>query len=443
MFQFANLMALLCTLGLAACGGSDSGSTVTPPPPPPPVETVQPPIVEPPPPNPTSGTLLGEGCSKDYVGVKWFQYADGDGGTYSEKDTQSEECGWTISLTAVKEIGDRFDPVVISADAEWSIDQVSSTMGIVEREGDFILVYGDGRIGEGMLTLDTTTIFFYMEEEPTCLVEDRVDCAGYRNNSRQRHIYYGEDDDRIVTWELGILQYSQLENSQPILIEDYTDIKNQYDAWERRVEQYNKIYERSGVHIRFKLKKLWLAHWQSMRGLAGLSRSLGGVDIVLGYGYSFPDTCGVATITTSFTEGRPPYSMSLCGPDVDLHEMGHSVGLAHGPENQGNQARGYIFPDFGHGYNDICGRMDDIMSYGSETVFHSNSILYCGEIFPNGLTDGNLLAGDRGFSDTAYHLNRVRYLVSLINPENDYVDPEYPLQKIRVQSSRIPLQVID
>ena len=435
-------MALLCTLGLSACGGSDSGPIVTPPPT---VEPVKPPpIVEPvEPPPPTSGTLLKEGCSRGYPGVKWFQYADGDGGTYSEKDTQSKECGWTISLTAERAVGDRFDPVVISVDAEWSIDQVSSTMGIVEREGDFILVYGDGRIGDGMLTLDDTTITFSMEEEPTCDVEDRVDCAGYRNNSLQKHIYYGEDDNRIVTWEIGILQYSPLENSQAVLIEDYTDIKYQYDIWERRIESYNKIYEQSGVHIRFKLKKLWLAHWQTMRGLSSISRTLGGVDIVLGYGYTFPKTCGVAAITTRFIEGNPPYSMSACGPDVDLHEMGHSVGLAHGPENQSNRASGYIFPDFGHGYNNICGRMDDIMSYGSETVFHSNSNLYCGEIFPNTLTDGNLLAGDRTFSDTAYHLNRVRYLVSLINPENDYVDPEYPLQKIRVQSSSIPVEVID
>ena len=36
---------------------------------------------------PQAGTLLREGCSKDYPGVKWFQYADGEGGTYVEKDS--------------------------------------------------------------------------------------------------------------------------------------------------------------------------------------------------------------------------------------------------------------------------------------------------------------------------------------------------------------------
>ena len=61
--------------------------------------------------------------------------------------------------------------------------------------------------------------------------------------------------------------------------------------------------------------------------------------------------------------------MSRCAIYTDLHEIGHSVGLAHGPENQSWQASGYLFPEFGHGWNDICRLKDDLMSYGNEESF--------------------------------------------------------------------------
>ena len=44
-----------------------------------------------------------------------------------------------------------------------------------------------------------------IEPEPVCTVENRVDCVGYTQRSSQNYIYYGEDDDKIVTWELGIM----------------------------------------------------------------------------------------------------------------------------------------------------------------------------------------------------------------------------------------------
>ena len=132
-------------------------------------------------------------------------------------------------------------------------------------------------------------------------------------------------------------------------------------------------------------------------------------------------------------------SMSNCDIYTDLHEMGHSVGLAHGPENQYNEKRGYIFPDFGHGYNDICSTTDDLMSYGREGYFHSNETLLCNDIFsgPEGVP-----AGDRSFSDTAYSLNRVRYDVSLIHNDN-VEDESSSLGKNKVLVEPVPIDVID
>jgi len=121
-----------------------------------------------------------------------------------------------------------------------------------------------------------------------------------------------------------------------------------------------------------------------------------------------------------------------------LHEIGHSVGLAHGPENQYNEASGYIFPEFGHGWNDICGVNDDIMSYGFNGNYLTNSDLMCADIFSfSGLTP----AGYRDMTDTAYALNRVRYDVALIN--NDEFEEEGVLRAVEVKARRIREVIID
>ena len=409
------------------------------------------------PPLPPAGTLLKSGCSKDYPGVKWFQYADGEGGTYTEKDPRSYECGYRryLNLSMEKEYGDRFDPAIVKVDYKdmlgrpesWGMEHHSTTIGkAVRLDRDTVAIYGDGRTGDGIFTLGTTEIQFYIENEPVCeFVENLTDCEGYTQRGGQELIYYGEDDDKLVTWELGVLVYAshyKYGEDVPIeILEEWDETHKEWTKWSKRVNEYNKVYEKSGVHIRYKLTKLWLAHYHS---LADVSRIATGkpVDVVLAYGTSYPDTCGVAKVKTRFSEGNPPYSMSKCTIYTDLHEIGHSVGLAHGPENQDYKANGYIFPDFGHGYNDICGTKDDLMSYGYEGYYHSNSKLFCDEIF-NTWYEG-IWAGSREYSDTAYALNRVRYNVSLIHRENDYVDDEHPiLQRIQSQAKYIEIEVID
>ena len=396
--------------------------------------------------HPPEGTLLKSGCSAEYPGIKWFQYADGEGGTYTEKDKYSTECGYsrTLTLTLEQEVGDRFTPAVVDVnyvnnrgdDEPWGMADSSTTLGYAERVGlNKVLIWGDGRTGDGIFTLGREEIQFRMEPEPTCDVSDGLDCQGYRQRTNESMIYYGEDDEFVVTWELAILIYTRGDTVE--IIGDATEY--QWERWEKRVEQYNEVYEKSGVHIRYELVELKQATFSQLGDLQNLRRQLN-VDIVLGHGTSYSGTCGVARVTTFFRENYPPVSLSKCDIYTDLHELGHSVGLAHGPENQSNEAVGYIFPEFGHGWNDICGRYDDLMSYGYEGNFHSNENLYCSDVFPQ---DTAQVAGSRQWTDTAYSLNRVRYEVSLIHDENKYVDENEALRSILVEAERIEIEVID
>ena len=400
-------------------------------------------------------TLIKSGCSKDYPGVEWFIYEDADGNRYSTKDPRSWKCGFDrfLNLNVEKESGDRFNPAIINVDYKdmlgrdepWGMVHHSTTVGKAVRVGrDTVYIFGDGRTGDGIFTLGREEIQFRIEEEPVCEVDSQIDCEGHRQNSSQDLIYYGEDDDRVVTWELGVLVYATHYthgDDLPVgIMGELDETHREWDKWQKRVEQYNRIYEESGVHIRYKLSKLWLAHYHSLYDVGTMTTGKP-VDVVLGYGTSYVDTCGVARVNTHFSEGKPPYSMSRCTIYTDLHEIGHSIGLAHGPENQLWQQTGYLFSGFGHGWNDICNGKDDLMSYGREGVFHSNSKLYCDEIFGDWYPA--ILAGGREWSDTAHALNRVRYDVSLVHKENDYVDPDHRLRPIQSKARRIGREVID
>lgn len=400
-------------------------------------------------------TLIRSGCSKDYLGVKWFIYEDADGNRYSTKDVRSWECGFDryLNLSMEKDAGDRFNPAVVHVDYKdmlgrnepWGMVHHSTTIGKAVRVGrDTVHIFGDGRTGDGIFTLGVQEIQFRIEREPLCEVDSRIDCEGHTQRSNQQFIYYGEDDDRVVTWELGILVYASHrdygENVPIEILEELDEEHPQWTKWEKRVVEYNRVYALSGVHVQYKLVKLYLAHWHSLYDIGRMTTG-SPFDVALGYGTSYPDTCGVAKVKTYFSEGKPPYSMSRCNIYTDLHEIGHSVGLAHGPENQAWQQTGYLFPEFGHGWNDICNGKDDLMSYGNEGVFHSNSKLYCDEIFQEWYTA--ILAGGREWSDTAHALNRVRYNVSLIHDENKYVDPDARLRPVMSRARRIEIEVID
>ena len=429
---------------------------------------------------PPYGTLLREGCSKDYPGVKWFQYADGEGGTYSEKDNRSPECGWeppTLVLELEEAEGDRFKPAVINVnytnflgeEEPWGMVHAFTTLGHIERNGNNILVYGTGETGEGVLTLGREQILFNIVEEPRCGRDGNgyaPDCQGYSYSGPSRgYIYYGDDDDQIVEWELAYFIYdtedpSQSDYHQSHITELFEKGSKEWNKVQKTVDTYNEAYERSGIHIRYVLKEgnVGRMHYHGNGGLKYIVQNETSADVGIGVGSVCPDTCGCAYVNTVFPENsnRTPVSRSRCGAYTDLHEIGHSVGLAHGPENRAYANSGYIWSEFGHGWGSLCGRsFPDIMSYDSGERGHHNSQLTCGEMYgdlirgndPKSWAPWDNPAGYRDYADAAYHLNRIRYDVSLINCEGSKCDTA-PRGKLEEQDYYIegvgaPLELIE
>ena len=418
---------------------------------------------------PEAGTVKEQFC-EEFTQVT--VYHDGEYGTYEEREERSEECGYVPPVvSAIKEEGDRWDPVVFSYyEAGMPIPdnqpdpEVEVTLGSVEldKENGRILIRGAGVTGEGTMVVNGEEWRYTIVPEPRCGRVDNTsrDCMGYFYSGTERgYIYYGEDDDTIVEWELGWFEYTATESDEATGVygNEHTGIVEVYEpgsvGWEhaqKKVDKYNEMYERSGVHIRIVLKEGYVGtmHYHGNQSLAGLARTRGyEVDLLLGRGNTCPDTCGCAYVNESFPENsnKPMPSTSRCGEDTDLHEIGHSVGLAHGPENRAWEANGYIWPDFGHGWEGFCSYYADIMSYETVTISHHNSTKTCGEMYADKSTvlEGSTAsAGSRDYADAAYHLNRIRYDVSLIHCEGELcadVPEEAQAQEEEVYQESRPL----
>lgn len=390
---------------LVACGGG--GSTEPPP-------TVTPPTKPtPPPPPPEKGTELERECvGFDLV----LTLADGEGGSYEEVTEDSEECGYIppeLTVEIDDTWGDRFRPIVVTVSyteqgepAEWTFE----TEARAEQTPDGLLVYGRGVDESVVLLVNDEEYLLNLKAEPRCAIdEDKIDCLGYRQQGNWPLIYYGEDDDFVVDVELIATRYHASSPDPVQVFEGDID----YDWFARRVEDYNALLGRNGIFIRFVLKEVWL--WDNGSLVQGENFvQKRGADIGIGHGTTHPGTCGVAYPNSRFSQAG--FGFSNCSYRTDLHELGHVVGLHHGPNNTAYAGRGFVFPEFGHGDYDQCaGRTDDIMAYGAKDHFF-NSRMACNEVFPH--YHDTSPAGDRHRADSAYHWNRVRYDLSLINDEN-------------------------
>ena len=307
--------------------------------------------------------------------------------------------------------GDRFKPVVVAVSytledepIEWTYETDLRAV----RTDTGLLVYGNGDTYEGEVVINDSSFLVQLSSEPRCeRVGVNTDCLGYSYKGlADGQIYYGEEDDQIVEWELVILQYVRecdVPSDVAGLCDDLTDVENV----ESRLLNYNRAMENSGVHARFVLKDYRYVDTTSLRTGRALVDYLG-ADIGLGLGATCPNTCGCAYAYATYSS--PGFGWSVCGWDTDLHEMGQSIGLAHGPENSSNQASGYLFPEFGHGwmYNQ-CNSAGDLMSYNRSSNEFLNSKLLC--------PDEETYVTDRSYADSAYHLNRVRYDVSIVNDQ--------------------------
>ena len=334
--------------------------------------------------------------------------------------------------------GDRFKPVVVTVDYTIDGEPAEWTHDVGTKVDDRTLhIYGLGYEDYGYVTINDEEYQFSFRAEPRCVAEQResgvkTDCMGYMfRGPLEGFIYYGEDDDQMVTVELGIFLYDGEGTTR-----EFTDRElstGEQQRAERMVGDYNEFFAQSGVHIEFVLKEVRLIRLGSLQVTESMAAQIP-VDIVIAWGTSYTGTCGVAFPNTSFPPGYPPVGMSRCGTDTDLHELGHAVGLAHGPQNSDNAASGYIWPTFGHGWNELCrGTKRDLMAYGGTRRTFWNSLLSCAEMFPQFNEDPDRRAGSRQFADSAYHWNRVRYDLSLVNDERQVVlydiivRPERPL----------------
>ena len=307
--------------------------------------------------------------------------------------------------------GDRFKPAVIDVTytlEDEAIEWTYETDLRAVRTDTGLLVYGNGDTYEGMVVINDEPFLVQLSSEPRCgRAELNTDCLGYQYlGDFQGQVYYGEDDDQIVEWELVVLRYigtCEIPSIQGLCDDEVYDIEQAED----RVQKYNQAMENSGVFVRFVLKEYRYIETSSLLTAGSLADYLN-ADISIGLGTTCPDTCGCAYAYKTYK--KPGFGWSVCGWSTDLHEMGHSIGLAHGPENSANPATGYLFPEFGHGwmYNQ-CNSAGDIMSYNSYSNEFFNSKIECDNV--------DAYVTDRSYADSAYHLNRIRYDVSLVNDD--------------------------
>jgi hypothetical protein len=312
--------------------------------------------------------------------------------------------------------GDRFKPAVI--DVTYTLEDVAiewtyETDLRAVRTDTGLLVYGNGDAYEGTVVINDEPFLVQLSSEPRCPRTDtgRVDCLGYEYfGTPEGQIYYGEDDTQVVTWELVIL-YARTACVIPSDVEGLCDDEINPEDLRRAGEwivQYNRAMYNSGVFVEFTLKEYRYVDTTSL----GVGRALADyleADISIGKGTTCLGTLGCAYMYNTYTV--PGFGWSIGGWTTDLHEMGHSIALGHGPENSSNPGTGSLYPEFGHGwmYNQ-CNEAGDIMSYNSYSNEFLNSKITC---------DEKTYVTDRSYADSAYHLNRVRYDVSLVNDEHN------------------------
>ena len=408
--------------------------------------------------------------------VQWWENTETRERRAERVEYNAPYCGGfkpTLDLVVDNDWGDRFKPVRVDVQYFNKKGQRSSNWefevpeGIrAEKVGHELHIYGDGEPSEfdewftiyaasGQTESDT----FRLNAEPRCESTQYdtygwLDCTGAKYYGRKDGlIYYGEADEQVVTWDIAFNITDPRAEDTVAITEKPSDpaLAERWRYAEALVTKYNRTYEANDIFIRYKLVGVAVSPYGGIHNTTSIIWSNFNADIGVGLNATCPGTCGCAYPGTRFQEnsGRAQVGVSICSYVVDLHEIGHAVGLAHGPENSANQGTGYIFPEFGHGWSTpFCGNYIDIMSYGGNKAMHHNSKIDCAaykELRPTSYLKPETLSdphGNREYADAAYALNRVRYDVSLISRVNDE-GPEFDTTTYELEPDEFPYEIVE
>lgn len=360
----------------------------------------------------------------------------------------------TLEVT-ISGTGARFRQVTVEVNYHQQDEPLDWTyavsMGIATRTDNGLSIVGDGRVGDGILTIQGEEYLFTIEDDPICEPiklsgSSYSDCDGYlissvtaRAHNKENAetyldwIWYGNEDTTVVTWEIAFWQYNADREEDTIITdEDARSYKKAVDM----IATMNDVLLRSGVYAQFELKYVVESNFPNdlQRIKENNRRVTPDVDIAAFYGISYSGTCGVAYPARAFERQSTKVHLSKCTASTLLHEIGHTLGLAHGPNNSSNKATGYIYSEFGHGNMNQCGDYSTTMSYGQRRNFLSNADLLCSEAGA-GIYDDP--AGDRNITDEAHALNKIRYMVALINDENRWEVYEKPIIELDEQEQDV------
>lgn len=428
-------LSLILLLTLTACGGGGSDSPSAP---------VTPPTGD-------TGGSTGGGTSYPPEGKRLStkcegttvvrELADGKGGSYFERIDNWPNCGYVDLSVELDGTATYFTDVTVTVTgtAEWDY---SVSIGNVEETDTGLRIWSDGRVGKGTLTINDQEYYYDVEAEPICQNTDseygtkyRLDCQGYYVGGGTRPyqglIYYGEEDETIVTIEtsLAVINKDDPSVSGPI---DPSD-----PVYQEAIDSFRKHsewFQSQGIWIEFKLIHIEYGEVADHRGVdimieAGGEINCGPQPGCIGSTYQGRD------FTVGATRPRLAEVINFQGGIV-RHEIGHIFGLGHGiladeewnlfTNHNTRYTVGTFFPTFGHGWyadKGVCANQGTFMTYQSSGVA-SNELLLCRDLYPNrdprfwssawGDYAGNREMG----SDEAYAMNRVRYNVSLIHNEH-------------------------
>jgi hypothetical protein len=371
---------------------------------------------------PPSGTILDQYCDGfDLV----EDVADGNGGTIVKiVEKNSFECGSEPEILDVQFEGmlttfKKLDVIVNYTQNGEVLNKpvtVSTTIGVLDETSGttpFRTKLGIEPFGQGTgtVTVNDKTYTVVAEADPICVVSGGFDCRGYRATGINQ-IYY--PDDQVVDIKL----YFVVAEYRAGFYRDIDATQGVERDMNVMIEKVNNIYKNSGVHINFVYAGFEFKPDEE-NGFTYIKRVMNAPrfdaiqpDIFISMGNGSTQYCGLGKVRYYFT--APGALIVYCwNPFTLSHEIGHTLGLAHGPNNSSNAANGYIYPDFGHGIMNLreigpCNPKEgSVMSYSPQRKIFSNSLI------ETTCEQGLSYMGDRTISDAAASLNFIRFNASL------------------------------